>query len=242
MNQSNPFYKLVEREIPFKPAQKGAYDKWNARYLGNEAKRPVQADMILKFCQTPKSSLEIGEMLGNKSDTQIRMKFLQYLLDDGELKLTISDNPFSRYQRFITAGYESAIIPSEAVLEFCKTPRLKTEISAHFNQSNYQMSFIVNLLIKEGKLVACDGSIRNNACKRFVAADSGVSVDRVEQLIQFCCVPRKRYQIRMHLNISITTAYELVRAQVKAGKLKLLVPEKPNRKDQRIVATEVEGG
>ena len=126
------------------------------------------------------------------------------------------------------------------MLAYCQTPRRKHQIAEHFNQSTYQMRFIVDPLIADGKLRACDQSIKNNAWRRFVSADSDISADRDEQIQQFCKVPRFRKELAEFLDISKTATYELLISQVKAGKLKLLFPERPQSTDQKFMAAEVD--
>jgi predicted transcriptional regulator len=53
-------------------------------------------------------------------------------------------------------------------------------------------------------------------------------------------MPRSRKEIADFLNISKTATYELLKLQVKAGKLKLLMPERSQSTDQKFIAAEVD--
>jgi len=56
---------------------------------------------ILKYCEKPKSILDIGEYLGYKDKRTIR-KYINPLLDQGVLAMTVPDKPNSKNQKYIT--------------------------------------------------------------------------------------------------------------------------------------------
>ena len=58
-------------------------------------------DKIIVFCDTPKSILEIAAQLGYKDKRSIR-KYLNPLLAQGRVAMTIPDKPNSRLQKYIT--------------------------------------------------------------------------------------------------------------------------------------------
>jgi hypothetical protein len=205
-----------------------------------EITRPRYADKILEFCKTARTAGEVAKLIGYKSIANIRKIYLIPLIANGEMQYTIPEKPLSRSQLFVTMGYEADMVTKEAVLEFCRIPRRKNEIAAQFKQSKYQMRFIVTPLIENGKLLPCDESVNNNAWKRFVSADAGIPMDRVQQLKEFCREPRSRKEIAVFLRLSTTRTYEFLREQVEANKLKLTMPERPQSMQQKFVATEVD--
>lgn len=64
---------------------------------------PVKIDkseIIIKYCQEPKSVIEIANFLGYKDKRSIR-KYLDRLLVEGRIARTIPDKPNSRNQKYI---------------------------------------------------------------------------------------------------------------------------------------------
>lgn len=59
-------------------------------------------DAILAFCIEPHSKVEILEYCGYKSSKKFTQNYLRPLLNEGKLKMTLSDKPTSRYQKYIT--------------------------------------------------------------------------------------------------------------------------------------------
>ena len=57
--------------------------------------------MILGFCYEAKSVLEIADYLGYKDKRSIR-KYLNVLLSQGRISMTIPDKPNSSKQKYIT--------------------------------------------------------------------------------------------------------------------------------------------
>lgn len=56
--------------------------------------------MIIDFCREPKSVMEIMDNFKFKSRTSFKRNYLQKMLADGTLKMTIPDKPSSRNQRY----------------------------------------------------------------------------------------------------------------------------------------------
>ena len=61
---------------------------------------PVE-DRILAFCTTAKNILEIAEHLGYKDKRSVR-KYLNPLIEEGRIAMTIPDKPNSRLQKYVT--------------------------------------------------------------------------------------------------------------------------------------------
>ena len=56
--------------------------------------------MILDFCKEPKSVPEIMEKFGFDSRTSFRRKYLNVLVENGRLKMTLPDKPKSKNQKY----------------------------------------------------------------------------------------------------------------------------------------------
>lgn len=56
--------------------------------------------MIIDFCREPKSIMEIMDHCGFKSRTSFRRNYLQKMLENGTLKMTIPNKPSSRNQKY----------------------------------------------------------------------------------------------------------------------------------------------
>ncbi len=57
-------------------------------------------EKILQFCKTPKSKEEIADMLDVKTVYYVTNKYLQPLIEDGRLAMTIPQKPKSKYQKY----------------------------------------------------------------------------------------------------------------------------------------------
>ena len=56
--------------------------------------------MILDFCKEAKSVPEIMKQFGFDSRTSFRRKYLDVLVKDGRLKMTLPDKPRSKNQKY----------------------------------------------------------------------------------------------------------------------------------------------
>lgn len=79
--------------------------KTNADLLAAEqvTEQVDRAEKIIEFCVEPKSRKEIQLFVGIAHREYFRAKILKPLLDSGKLKMTISDKPNSRNQKYVKA-------------------------------------------------------------------------------------------------------------------------------------------
>lgn len=56
--------------------------------------------MIIDFCREPKSVVEIMDNFKFKSRTSFKRNYLQKMLAEGTLKMTVPDKPSSRNQKY----------------------------------------------------------------------------------------------------------------------------------------------
>ena len=61
---------------------------------------PTQKSELLEYCRTPRSRNEIADFLGIKTIFYAMQRYVQPMLDKGELAMTIPDRPGSRKQKF----------------------------------------------------------------------------------------------------------------------------------------------
>lgn len=69
----------------------------------DEASVEDKKELILSFCQKPRSKSEIQKHLGINSERYVRQKLLMPLLEEGRLERTIPDKPSSPNQKYVKA-------------------------------------------------------------------------------------------------------------------------------------------
>ncbi len=69
----------------------------------NKHARNISKELILEFCSETKSLKEIMEHLGYKNQGHFRDKYINPLLDEGKLKMTIPEQPKNRNQKYISS-------------------------------------------------------------------------------------------------------------------------------------------
>lgn len=66
------------------------------------SKLAVSEQQILELCKTEKSLKEITEYFGYKDVYKFKNNYINKLLQDNKLKMTIPDKPKSRNQKYVT--------------------------------------------------------------------------------------------------------------------------------------------
>ena len=61
-----------------------------------------QGNGLLDYCKTPRTRKEIADFLGIKTVFYVMQRYIQPLLDNGKLAMTIPDRPSSKKQKFYT--------------------------------------------------------------------------------------------------------------------------------------------
>ena len=61
-----------------------------------------QESDLLEFCKIPRSRREITDYLGIKTVFYAMQKYVQPLLEEGKLTMTMPDKPKSHGQRYVT--------------------------------------------------------------------------------------------------------------------------------------------
>ena len=86
----------------------------SGRMAGQVADKKTVADLgkaILSFCKKPKSRKEIQEYFSAFSKSYIIAKYINPLLKEGKLKMTIPDKPYSKNQKYITNSVKKKKTP-----------------------------------------------------------------------------------------------------------------------------------
>ena len=58
---------------------------------------------LLEFCRTPRTRKEIADYIGLKTTAYVIQQFVQPLLDEGTLEMTMPDRPRSTYQKYVVS-------------------------------------------------------------------------------------------------------------------------------------------
>ena len=61
---------------------------------------------LLSFCRTPRTRREIADYLGVKTVFYVTSKYINPLVEEGKLKMTIPDKPKSKNQKYFSASHE----------------------------------------------------------------------------------------------------------------------------------------
>lgn len=77
---------------------------YNGEYVKQEVRKPnieTGVDNLLEFCQIPRTRKEIAQFLGLDTIFYVMKKYIEPLLAEGKLEMTIPDKPSSRKQKFV---------------------------------------------------------------------------------------------------------------------------------------------
>ena len=69
---------------------------------GKTDKRNDKYQDLLEFCRTPRSRSEITEHLGMTTSFYAMQRYMQPLLKNGQLKMTIPEAPKSKNQKYVS--------------------------------------------------------------------------------------------------------------------------------------------
>ena len=179
--------------------------------------------------------VEITTMMGRSAVAWTKRGYVLPLLNSGQLLMTLPEKPNAINQKYVTAEANVLIVSTESVLAYCQKPRRKGEIYAHFGTSAWQMRSILDPLIEDGRLIGSDPENPKNHWQRFVSADSGYSVEKDENIIKYCQIPRSRQEIAKQFGIHIKYVVPYIKPLLQNGKLKMTKPETPSSIDQRYI-------
>jgi len=155
-------YTTITREVNFPIEPKGRLERI-------ELSGKTKEQELLEYCQIPRLGREIYRWLGLKASHYATHTFIMPLVKSGKLIMTLPNFPSSNNQRYVTTGFEPPISSNENILEYCKTPRRKKEIEAHFNLSGFQLRQHIEPLIISGKLKGSDPANSKNHWQKYIA-------------------------------------------------------------------------
>ena len=91
---------LKKQEINNKNTQENAQE--NAQEKTKKRTRKVSKESILKYCKEAKTIKEIAQKFGYKNIRNFRERYINPLLEEEKLKMTIPEQPKNRNQRYVT--------------------------------------------------------------------------------------------------------------------------------------------
>jgi len=197
------------------------------------------AERIIRFCEMPRGKKEIMLMLGIsvKSCTWVWEKYLQPLIDDGRLKMTLPNERQSKNQKFVSGEVP---IPTEAaIIEFCTEQRTRKEIIEHFGLTEWTSWTYINPLVESGKLnLTSPNSGVANKAQRYTSQPVTVKKMTDTVLKEYCVKPRSRNEILKYFDIIEELRGRRVIAQkVQEGVLEIINPQENDRRKHRLIAT-----
>lgn len=113
-------------------------------------------ELIMDFCKVPRGIKEIEKCIGSKNARQ----YTSELVKEGKLRYLYPDIKYCSTQKYINAEIQWEILTDDAVIEYCKEPRTKSEIQNHFKIKESMRKGIVNRLLKDGKLCYTEDSMQ----------------------------------------------------------------------------------
>lgn len=96
------FYRKSDKEL-FDLTGENKSVQENTQEMHKKRTRNAQGDFILEFCNEAKTLKEILEYCGYKNARSFREKYINPLLKDGKLKMTIPEQPKNRNQKYISS-------------------------------------------------------------------------------------------------------------------------------------------
>ncbi len=79
-----------------------ALDEALATCSEEQVKEQVSAQELLKYCETPRSRVEMQKFCHISGRKKFNMNYLKPLLERGQLTMTLPDKPNSRNQKYYT--------------------------------------------------------------------------------------------------------------------------------------------
>jgi predicted ArsR family transcriptional regulator len=222
------------------------------RFVTAEYAPPIPTvEAILELCQTPHTKTEISKHYGI-SNFQMR-KIREPLIEGGQLIGEDAANPRNHWQRYVAAG--AADSKDERIIQFCQTPRSRTELAEHLGLNHKYMLRYIKPLIEDGRLKMSKPETPSSVLQRFYSGDIAFDLperkprvraydtDAMPRFVilaereirEFCQVPRSRAEIAERFGLLPHSARPYITKLVSAGKLKMTMPLNPECKQQRFV-------
>jgi len=141
------------------------------RYVSADCGAPITlGEIILDFCKEPRTRQEIAERAGIHIDHM--KENLQPLIAGGKLKMTIPAIPTSTRQRFVIHGSDIIVFSEEALIEFCRVPRVRIEIMKHFDYNTAEgMKNLLRKLLRNGKIKYLNPEMSMCRWRKYIKAE-----------------------------------------------------------------------
>ncbi len=102
-NSSNPIQDVARKGISQSVPSRGVPSRGTSQGVpSRDVGMEIVLKGIIKYCSEPKSLKEISEYLGIKAFKRVKTRYINPLLSDKKLKMTIPDKPTSRFQKYVT--------------------------------------------------------------------------------------------------------------------------------------------
>ena len=99
-------FRVILKNVNYHLSQKDLVSDQDCDQVSDQDKSQDILHAVLDFCITEKSKQEICSFIGYRNLTYFTRKYLNPLLESGQLKMTIPDKPNSRKQKYITVRSE----------------------------------------------------------------------------------------------------------------------------------------
>ena len=190
-----------------------------------------RAEDIIKFCETPRTWIEIADLFGfsKKAQGSLWRGYLKPLIEDGRLTKTIPEIKVTCLQKYVATGHALNIPTFEKIIEFCNVPRRYEEIEAEFALTLTQARKLVMTLLRESK-VKLVKPLDKKSGLRVMAAESDYHKSKEETLLEYCLEPRTVREVADFLSMSIHCSGFFVKPLLESGRL---VHHRPARREVR---------
>lgn len=233
-----PFYSTVEVRFPYKNGYQLAKEKPKATLLDKVDENGITvAERLIEYCKEPRTRREVNRHLGMSDNTTqwVWEKYLQPLIDNGRLKMTLPSNKRSKNQRFVSG--DIAVPTEAAIIEFCKEQRTRKEIVEHFELTEWTTWTYINPLVESGKLnLTSPNSGVANKAQRYTSQPVAVIKMTDEALKEYCREPRSRNEILKYFDIIEDLRGRRVIAQkVQEGVMEIINPHETDRRKHKLI-------
>ena len=99
-------FRVILKNVNYHLSQKNLVSDQDYDQVSDQDKLQDILHAVLDFCMTEKSKQEICSFIGYRNLTYFTRKYLNPLLKNGQIKMTIPDKPNSRNQKYITVRTE----------------------------------------------------------------------------------------------------------------------------------------
>jgi predicted ArsR family transcriptional regulator len=127
---------------------------------------------------------------------------LKPLIENGKLKKTLPALVNSPKQRYVAADAGIPIPTEEGILEYCNTPRRKSEMQEYFGLNLIQLNKHLAPLFADKRLIGTDPREDNKNGRQGYVNASANAQTKDELILVFCRTPKYLHEIGEHFGVS----------------------------------------